>query len=79
MGQLLDKHRGGNKRAARRWQNEEWELVLDREDIHEDTIRGMLEKKDQVIDLEAAKRIKLMKQTRSWYEKTRYRVKPLTP
>ena len=47
MGQLLDKHRGGNQRAAilRRWQNEEWELLLDREDLHEDTIRGMLEKK----------------------------------
>ena len=61
MGQLLDKHRGGNQRAAifRKWQNNKWELVLDREDSHEDTIRGMLEKKDQEIDLEAAKRIKL--------------------
>ena len=58
MGQL---HRGGNQRAAilRKWQNEKWELVVDREDLHEDTIQGMLEKKDQEIYLEAAKRIKL--------------------
>ena len=61
MGQLLDEHRGGNQRAAilKRWEEEEWELFLDRKDLHEETIQGMLKRKDDEIALEATKRIKL--------------------
>ena len=61
MGQLLDKHREGNQRAAilKRWEEEEWELFLDRKDLHKETIQGMLKRKDDEIALEATKRIKL--------------------
>ena len=61
MGQLLDRHRGGNQRAAilKRWEEEEWELFLDRKDLHEETIQGMIKRKDNEIALEATKRIKL--------------------
>ena len=61
MGQLLDKHRGGNQRSAilTRWKNEQWEFLLDRCDLQEETIQGMLKRKDDQLALEAAKRIKL--------------------
>lgn len=64
MGQLLDKHRGGNQRSAilKRWENEQWELLLDRCDLHEETIQGMLKRKDDQLALEATKRIKLDQQ-----------------
>lgn len=43
MGQLLNKHRGGNQRSAilKRWETEQWELLLDRCDLHEETIQGI--------------------------------------
>ena len=66
MGQLLDKHRGGNQRSAilKRWENEQWELLLDRSDLHEQTIHSMLKRKDDQLALEAVKRIKLDQQNK---------------
>ena len=48
MGKLLDKHKGGNQRAAilKRWESEQWELLLDRQDLEEETIQGMIKRKD---------------------------------
>ena len=67
MGQLLNKHRGGNQRSAilKRWENEQWELLLDRCDLREETIQGMLKRRDDQLALEATERIKLINKTRS--------------
>ena len=48
----------------KRWENEQWKSLLDRSDLHEQTIHSMLKRKGDQLALEAVKRIKLDQQNK---------------